>query len=90
MNILIISIDVFARVLNTLIFIRVVASWLSLPNDNPIMQLLYTLTEPILYPIRRLLQNSPIGGPGMVLDFSPIISFVLIEVAKNVLIGILK
>lgn len=33
---------------------RVLISWFNLPPDNPIVVLLYQITEPILAPLRRV------------------------------------
>lgn len=74
----------FSRILNAAIFIRVLFSWL--PINMP--DILYQITEPILGPIRNMLNNSPIGG-GMMLDLSPVIAILLIEVVTNVILGIL-
>jgi YggT family protein len=51
-----------------IIIARAVISWVSPDPDNPIVQFLYRVTEPVLEPIRRRL---PGGGLGI--DFSPLI-----------------
>ena len=87
MNIVLIqSISLFANILYFLVLIRVILSWIPISRDNSIVNLLYALTEPILAPIRALISKSPLGGPGMMLDFSPIIAWLLIEFVKNLLI----
>ena len=56
-----------------MIFLRVILSWVNPDPRNPIVSLLYSLTEPILAPARRLIP--PIGG----LDISAmLVIFVLI------------
>ena len=60
-----------------IVIIRALMSWIS-QGRNPVDQLLIQLTEPILYPIRRLLP--PMGG----LDLSPMI-LMLILFALNYL-----
>jgi YggT family protein len=55
------------------ILIRIVLSWVSPNNYNPITALLTTISEPILRPFRRLIP--PIGG----LDISPIFAIVLLQ-----------
>ena len=57
------------------VLIRVVLSWIS-PygmRRHPLSDLLYSLTEPILRPARRLIP--PVSG----IDFSPIAVFVLLQ-----------
>lgn len=48
------------------------------------------VTEPILYPIRAIINKSPFGGAGMFIDFSPIIAFILINAVSNLLIRIIS
>lgn len=56
------------------ILIRVVLSWVNpYGTRHPVADLLYSLTEPMLAPARRLIP--PIGG----LDLSPIAVFVLLQ-----------
>lgn len=66
------------------IFVRVIISWLPVPKDGQFMRILYTITEPILAPIRGMVERSSIGK-NMMMDFSPIIAFLLIGLVKNIL-----
>jgi len=50
-----------------IIIIRVLLSWVNPDPYNPLVQIIYGITEPILRPFRRILP--PIGG----LDLSPIL-----------------
>ena len=54
------------------VFIRIILSWVSPYGtaQNPVIALVYTVSEPVLRPARRLLP--PIAG----LDFSPILAIV--------------
>jgi YggT family protein len=65
----------FIRVYMVLILIRVVVSWVRPNPNNPFVQVIYNLTEPILSPLRRIVP--PIGGT---IDISPIILFILFYV----------
>lgn len=56
------TIDVFLYA----VIIRVILSWISPDPRNPMVHLLYTLTDPVMAPVQRRLP--PIGG----LDLSPI------------------
>ncbi|MBN1427674.1 MAG: YggT family protein [Anaerolineae bacterium] len=52
---------------------RVLLSWIQVdPFTNPVARFLYNLTEPLLEPIRSILP--PVG----MMDFSPLVAFVLI------------
>lgn len=56
------------------LFARIILSWFPISPDSPfasIFGFLYTITEPVLGPIRRMLP--PMGMGGMALDLSPII-----------------
>lgn len=59
------------------IIATVVASWLAPGGQSPATQLLWSLTEPLLGPARRLLPA--LGG----LDFSPVIVLLVINVLRD-------
>ncbi|MCD8157788.1 MAG: YggT family protein [Clostridiales bacterium] len=83
------AIDGMASLIYILIFARCLLSWLPLDRSNKIIDLIYTLTEPFLAPIRRLFDRSPLGGYGMRVDFSPVIAFILISIVRNILVNII-
>jgi len=64
------------------ILVRVIMSWFSPMGlrRHPVTDLLYSLTEPLMRPARRLIP--PIGG----LDLSPIAVFILLELTLILLI----
>ncbi|NNF15888.1 MAG: YggT family protein [Gammaproteobacteria bacterium] len=59
-----------------LILLRVLMSWLNPDPRNPMVSVLYSLTEPVMAPARRLLP--PIGG----LDLSPIVVLFAISILQ--------
>jgi YggT family protein len=74
--------DVVLTILYWLILVRALISWVNPDPFNVIVQFLYKTTEPILYPIRKILPfQSGIG-----LDISPIIAFLLIIFLKSFLV----
>ena len=78
--------DVALTILYWLILIRALISWVNPDPFNPIVQFLMRATEPILYPIRRLLPGTAnVGGVG--LDISPLIAFLLILFFKHFLVN---
>jgi len=79
-------IDIALTVLYWLILIRALVSWVNPDPHNPIVQFLYRSTEPILYPIRRLLPFSL----KMSFDISPVIAFLLIIFLKMFLVQTLQ
>ncbi|MCL2357046.1 MAG: YggT family protein [Defluviitaleaceae bacterium] len=83
------AVNTFFSVLYVVLFIRIILSWFPVNRDGKLMQLLFAITEPILAPIRKLVQRSPLGGPGMVLDFSPLIAFILLRLANSILVPLI-
>lgn len=71
--------DVLLSIYGFILLFRVLLSWVRLDRDNPLVNLLYVLTEPILEPIRALLPQT-----GM-MDFSPLIAMILIFVLRQLL-----
>jgi YggT family protein len=66
-----------------LILVRALISWVNPDPYNPIVQFLYKFTEPILYPIRRMLPPALRFG----IDISPIIAFLVIIFLKSFLVN---
>lgn len=62
------------------LFARIILSWFPISGQSPlasVYRFLYTITEPVLAPIRRLIP--PIGMGGMGLDLSPIVVLIALE-----------
>lgn len=74
--------DIALTVLYWLILIRALISWVNPDPHNLIVQFLYKTTEPILYPIRRIL---PLGFR-FGIDISPIIAFLAIMFLRSFLV----
>jgi len=70
--------------INLLILARVIISWFPVSRDNEIVRILYQITEPILAPIRSLLQRSSFSR-NLMFDLSPIIAFLLIGVLRDII-----
>lgn len=71
--------ELVSLVLNIYLFsfiVLVIISWVAPHNDNPVVSILNSITEPVLRPIRNLLP--PMGG----LDFSIMIAILLIYILK--------
>ncbi|MBE6013015.1 YggT family protein [Anaeropeptidivorans aminofermentans] len=79
------SIGQFANLLDFLILISCIMSWLPINRDSFIPRTITALTEPLMSPVRKLLYKSPLGGPGMMLDFSPVIVILLINLISGLL-----
>jgi YggT family protein len=68
--------------LSLAVIARALISWFDPGFRFPISQMLVDLTEPIIAPIRRVVP--PLGG---MIDVSPIIALILLQVISRVVIG---
>ncbi|GAB4424208.1 MAG: YggT family protein [Anaerolineae bacterium] len=80
-------INIVFQVLWWAILIRVLLSWLPMANVridpyNPAIRLLYSLTDPILEPLRRF---TTIG----MIDLSPLVALLLLDFLRQILISML-
>lgn len=73
------------NILQWLIIIAALVSWVSPDPRNPIVRFLYATTEPILRPFRRILPPRRTGN----IDFSPILVILLIYFIRQLLIRLL-
>ncbi|MBN8728588.1 MAG: YggT family protein [Xanthomonadales bacterium] len=64
-----------------LILVRVLLSWISLERSNPVVPLIFQLTEPVLKPLRRILPA--IGG----FDLSPIVAWLAVLLAQVLIVA---
>jgi YggT family protein len=81
--------NAFANLLNTLIWfvevvivLRVILSWAQADPYNGFVRVVYSITEPLLKPLRRLLPPWKLGG----LDLSPFLAFIILEFIKDFLV----
>jgi len=74
--------NIILTILYWLILIRALISWVNPDPYNPVVQFLYKTTEPVLYPIRRIL---PLRS-GIGIDLSPIIAFLILIFLKSFLV----
>ena len=65
------------------IVIQAILSWVNPGAYNPAVNLLHSLTEPVLRPVRRLLP--PISG----LDLSPLLAILGLEVLRRLIVPLL-
>ena len=70
--------------LSAAIFIRVLLSWFPIDPRNPLVTVLYEITEPILEPLRRVVPRL-----GM-FDLTPMVAIILIQVIGNFAAGALR
>lgn len=68
-----------------IIIVRALLSWVNPDPYNPIVQFLHSITEPVLYRVRKA-----ISMPGMGLDLSPILIILAIIFLQTFLVGSLE
>ncbi len=83
LNLLYDALYVFFTVLEIILFLYVIASWF--PNGKDIKEMLSTVLDPILVPVRYLLKHSIFNTPRA--DLAPIISFVIILFLQELFIS---
>ena len=76
-------IDMVFNILQIIIIVRVVLSWISHNPSNQFIRIIYQVSEPILKPIREILPST-----GMGFDLSPIVAFFLLGLLKKILLAV--
>jgi len=77
------AIEWFGTILWMCMIIRAIMSWFPGGRQGFLTVFLFTITEPFISPIRKLIAKSPLGG-GM-FDFSLIITLILLRVGTTAL-----
>jgi len=77
------AIEWFGNLFFALIIARALMSWLPASREGGLLggifYFLAIVTEPFVSPVRRLLNRSPLGGGGMMIDFAPMITLILMR-----------
>ena len=76
-------VNVLAQALTVAIFARVLLSWMPAKLPWGLGEFVFSVTEPILAPIRRALPSA--GG----MDFSPFVALIAIQIVASILLRIL-
>jgi len=82
------AIVLFFRIIEILILLRIVLSWLPIRRVNRFIIFIHTVTEPILSPIRNMIARS-VFGKNLFFDFSPILAYLLLGFVEYVLLLII-
>lgn len=83
------AISLVFTVIEIAVLARVVISWIPVQKDNKLISFLYMVTEPILAPIRGMIERSSFGK-NLMFDISPIIAFLLIGLIRNIILSIFR
>lgn len=81
------AIDMFIDLLRILIIARIFLSLIIRDPRNPLLNLVYQITEPILAPFRKLINSLGINT-GMI-DFSPLLAFLVLDILNNIILNII-
>ena len=71
-------------VVQFLMFARAIISWLPIDEDNPIVNFLYAVTEPVILPVRAVIERFG-WFEGMPIDMSFFITFLLLSILEMML-----
>ena len=77
-------VELLFNVLQFAIIIRALLSWFNPRPDNPLVVLLYDITEPVLAPLRRIVPRI-----GMI-DITPLVAILLMSVIQQVLQQVIR
>ena len=77
-------VSVLFTILNFAIIVRSLMSWFNPSPDNPVVRLVYEITEPILAPLRRIVPRI-----GMI-DITPIVAIILLQLIESMLSQVLR
>lgn len=80
---------VFFRVVQILVLLRLPILMKLVHKENLLFKFVQTVTEPILSPIRRIIDRSVVGKYA-IFDFSPVLAFVLIGYIEYIILLIIK
>ena len=75
------TVRIIIAVLQFLMLARAILSWLPIDDDNPIVTFLYAVTEPVIMPVRAVLDRLGLFE-GMPIDMSFFITFILLSVLE--------
>ena len=73
------------RIYELILIVRVVLSWIPMARENILVTFVYSITEPLLAPIRACIQKIP-GMQGFPLDFSVLVLFLIFDVLRMMFI----
>ena len=77
-------VSVLFTILYVAIIVRSLMSWFNPSPENPLVRLVYEITEPIMAPLRRIVPRI-----GMI-DITPIVAIVLLQLIESLLSQVLR
>ncbi|SDZ16678.1 YggT family protein [Proteiniborus ethanoligenes] len=82
MSVLRVALEKLIYIIEILIFIRAILSFIARDMSSPIVSFVFQVTEPILEPFRKLIRRLNIDT-GMI-DFSPLLALLFLSLLSNV------
>ena len=80
----VVLIDYLFNAILIAIFIRAILSWFPVSRENPIVSVVFQITDPILAPVRRIMPRT-----GMI-DLSPMVTIIVLFVIRELARGLLQ
>ena len=77
------AMSILFNIIEVLILVRIILSFLRIGPYNPIGRIVYELTEPILAPARELIYK--IGIDTGMFDFSPIVAVLILRLILGII-----
>lgn len=81
------SITILLNIIETLIVVRILFSFLNINQPNIITKFVYEMTEPVLGPARELIQS--LGIKTGMFDFSPLLAIMFLRIIYTLIVRIL-
>jgi len=78
-RLLMLVIQILFSAYELILLLRVIFDWLHIPQTNSIIRWMYTITDPLLAQIRRLM---PVSFAGF--DFSPVVAMILLRLLRGI------
>lgn len=69
-------------ILEWAVIIRCFLSWIPLSKGNKFALLIYSVTEPLVAPFRKI----RLGGPGMMMDFAPFFAVLALALIRSLIL----
>jgi len=85
LSFLVIGLFYFLRLLSYLIIARIIISWVAPRSGHPIVVFIVQTSEQLISPIRKRLPRGS-GSLGMI-DWSPLVALILIDVLRYALVS---
>lgn len=74
----------FLAVLEMLMIVRMLLSWMPVDDDSPVANFVFAMTEPLILPVRIVLERSA-AVQALPIDLSFFVAFVLLGIIQTAL-----